>query len=175
MNHKYSPCGVPVRGSAILITDLVDEPRRGEAKVPDLDVVLAVDEDVDGLQVPVDHALGVDVDQALDDLPEHPPHLGRVLEQVVVDAVPQRLLVAEFHLDVHVVKLSRSRGCGRFKTRALLPGCCLTLHTITAHFTLTVAVKHDKTVGVELLGDRLGPTKEFIITTVIITLRALDQ
>ena len=90
------------------MTDLVDESRRSKAKVPDLDVVLAVNEDVDRLEVPVDHALGVDVDETLDNLSEHPPHLGRVLEQVVVDAVPQRLLVAELHLDVHEVKLSRS-------------------------------------------------------------------
>ena len=90
------------------ISDLVYESSSGEAKVPDLDVVLAVDEDVDGLEVPVDHALGVDVDETLDNLSEHPPHLGRVLEQVVIDAVPQRLFVAELHLDVHEVKLTRS-------------------------------------------------------------------
>ena len=43
--------------------------RGGQAKVADLDVVLTVDENVDGFKVAVNHALGVDVNQAINNLP----------------------------------------------------------------------------------------------------------
>lgn len=58
-----------------------DDAGGGQAKVANLDVVLRVDEDVDGLEVAVDHALRVDVHQALADLAEHPPHALRVLRK----------------------------------------------------------------------------------------------
>ena len=78
----------------------------GEAEVADLDVVVGVDEDVDGLEVAVDHALGVDVHEAFQDLPEHPPDpLPVLVEAALVDGVAQRLLVAVLHLDVHAADL----------------------------------------------------------------------
>ena len=66
----------------------------GQAKVAYFDVVLVVQEDVDWLEVPVDHPGRVDVVDAVHHLPEHPENPVPVVEPAVVYGRPQRLLVA---------------------------------------------------------------------------------
>eukprot|EP00960_Hanusia_phi_P065418 766088-Hanusia_phi.AAC.3 len=71
-----------------------------EAEVSDLDVSAEVEEDVLGLEVPVDDAFGVDVGDPRDDLPKEIPEPLRSLEESLVgDYVRQRLFTV-LHLYV---------------------------------------------------------------------------
>ena len=83
---------------------------RRQPKVADLDRVVLPDEDVSGLEVPVDDPLRVDMIDALDDLPEHLLCLVIILNIATVDRLPQRPVLAEFHLDVQPAERARRKG-----------------------------------------------------------------